>query len=101
MVQHVAKELDVPEVIANKLEMDGERATGRLHKPYTYGEGKLHFLNEYLRERQLTPDACAAFADSQSDLPLLSAVGHPYAVNPDRALRRTARSHGWPILDLA
>lgn len=34
-----------------------------------------------------------------TDLPLLSSVGHPSAVNPDRDLRRAALERGWPILE--
>ncbi|MCZ9342803.1 HAD-IB family hydrolase, partial [Streptomyces sp. TRM76130] len=42
---------------------------------------------------------CYAYSDSATDLPMLEAVGHPHAVNPDRALRREALARGWPILD--
>ena len=41
---------------------------------------------------------CYAYSDSASDLPMLSAVGHPVAVNPDSKLERHAREHGWPIV---
>ena len=44
---------------------------------------------------------CRAYSDSITDLPLLEAVGHPTAVNPDRALRRVAEERGWPILTFA
>jgi HAD superfamily hydrolase (TIGR01490 family) len=43
--------------------------------------------------------ASTAYTDSHTDLPFLEAVGHPVAVNPDRALRRIARSRDWPILE--
>ena len=39
-----------------------------------------------------------AYSDSITDLPMLEAVGHPYAVNPDRGLRREAANRGWPVL---
>ena len=42
---------------------------------------------------------CTAYTDSHTDLPLLEAVGHPVAVNPDRKLRGIARERGWPVLD--
>ena len=41
---------------------------------------------------------CYAYSDSITDLPMLSAVGHPTAVNPDRGLRKAALEHGWPVL---
>ena len=44
---------------------------------------------------------CRAYSDSITDLPLLSAVGCPTAVNPDRALRRVALERGWPVLTFA
>jgi phosphoserine phosphatase len=41
-----------------------------------------------------------AYSDSISDLPMLSIVGHPAAVNPDFRLKQTALQHDWAILDL-
>ena len=38
------------------------------------------------------------YSDSVTDVPMLEAVGHAYAVNPDRELRRAAAAHGWPVL---
>lgn len=100
MVRLLADELGVDDAIANRLEMDGDTATGKLLEPYAYGEGKRVYLEEYLRGQDIAPAECAAFADSQSDLPLLTFVGYPHAVNPDRTLRRAARERGWPIISL-
>ena len=41
---------------------------------------------------------CYAYSDSATDVPMLESVGHPYAVNPDRALRREAAARDWPVL---
>jgi hypothetical protein len=41
---------------------------------------------------------CFANSESATDVPMLAAVGHPHAVNPDRGLRREALARGWPIL---
>jgi len=43
--------------------------------------------------------ASTAYSDSHTDLAFLEAVGHPVAVNPDRALRRIAAERGWPTLE--
>ena len=43
---------------------------------------------------------CFAYSDSYSDVPMLSVVGHPAAVNPDSKLERLARTYGWPVLTL-
>ena len=44
-------------------------------------------------------DDCYAYSDSSNDLPMLSLVGHPCAVNPDSALRAHAKANGWRIRD--
>ena len=44
-------------------------------------------------------EQCYGYTDSISDLPMLEAVGHPVAVNPDRALESIARLRGWPIIE--
>ncbi len=41
--------------------------------------------------------ASAAYSDSATDEPMLAAVGHPVAVNPDKELLRTARERGWEV----
>ena len=43
-------------------------------------------------------DRCYGYSDSASDLPMLEAVGHPVAVNPDGALERIAHQRGWPVV---
>jgi phosphoserine phosphatase len=43
---------------------------------------------------------CTAYSDSHTDLPFLETVGHPVAVNPDRALRRIAAQRSWPVVEL-
>ena len=42
--------------------------------------------------------ACYAYSDSSTDIPMLEIVGHPYAVNPDRELRKVAAANEWPVL---
>src|SRR3712207_7777615 len=44
--------------------------------------------------------ASYAYSDSESDLPMLRAVGHPVAVNPDAPLLRVAREEGWDVIRL-
>ena len=61
----------------------------------------LHAENKVAAVRELGFDLgdCTAYSDSHTDLPLLEAVGHPVAANPDRALRRVAAERGWPVLE--
>ena len=57
-------------------------------------------MREHAREHGHDLDDCFAYSDSYSDVPMLSVVGHPAAVNPDMRLRQTALHHDWPILNL-
>lgn len=65
---------------------------------YCYGEGKAHALRELAETRGYDLSKCYAYSDSVTDVPMLAAVGHPTAVNPDRALRKEALVRGWPVL---
>jgi HAD superfamily hydrolase (TIGR01490 family) len=72
--------------------------TGELAGPFCYGVGKVTAMEEIARWDGLDLTQCYAYSDSASDLPMLSAVGHPVAVNPDAKLGRHARAHGWPVV---
>jgi HAD superfamily hydrolase (TIGR01490 family) len=72
--------------------------TGRPHGPFTYREGKAQAIRELAAAEGLELAASWAYSDSESDLPMLRAVGHPVAVNPDAALARIAREEGWEVL---
>ncbi len=61
------------------------------------GEQKLAVMRSFAGTQALTE--ASAYADSFSDVPMLSAVANPVAAHPDDALRAHARAHGWPILD--
>jgi phosphoserine phosphatase len=56
-------------------------------------------VREVAQEQGFDLAECTAYSDSHTDLPFLEAVGHPVAVNPDRALRRVAMERGWPVLE--
>jgi phosphoserine phosphatase len=72
--------------------------TGELEGPFCYGAGKVEAIEELARWDSLDLAQCYAYSDSSSDLPMLSAVGHPVVVNPDGRLERHARLHGWPVV---
>jgi len=77
--------------------LDG-RYTGRAAGPFAYREGKATLLRELAEHEGLDLLASYAYSDSESDLPMLSAVGHPVVVNPDEHLARIARARGWEVL---
>lgn len=66
-------------------------------------EGKLRRLRTWLAEQGRAPEALDSawfYSDSINDLPLLSSVGHPVAVNPDAALHQHALAHDWRVIDV-
>ena len=72
--------------------------TGREGGLFTYREGKAQAIRELATAKGFDLAASYAYSDSESDLPMLRAVGNPVAVNPDTALARVARDAGWEIL---
>jgi HAD superfamily hydrolase (TIGR01490 family) len=82
----------------SKLEQRDGVYTGRFDGPFCYGEGKPLRMRELAEERGIDLAESWAYSDSASDLPMLRAVGHPVAVNPDAELSRVAREEGWDVM---
>ncbi|MGH2914458.1 MAG: HAD family hydrolase, partial [Solirubrobacteraceae bacterium] len=74
--------------------------TGRATGVFVYGDGKATAIRELAGSERIDLGASYAYSDSASDLPMLEAVGHPVAVNPDATLARAARERGWEVLRL-
>jgi HAD superfamily hydrolase (TIGR01490 family) len=72
--------------------------TGRPEGPFTYREGKAEAIRQVAAREGIDLAESYAYSDSESDLPMLRAVGHPVAVNPDAELARVAREEGWEIM---
>lgn len=101
LVKLLCEHLGATDIIANKLEIKDRYATGKLLRPVVAGPEKARLLREHARARGHNLDECFAYSDSYSDVPMLSVVGYPAAVNPDRRLKLLAQAYHWPILDLA
>jgi HAD superfamily hydrolase (TIGR01490 family) len=84
-------------VIASRMKVADGCYTGEMEF-YAYGEAKAARVRALAEERGYSLPHSYAYSDSVTDLPMLELVGHPRAVNPDRALRRAARERGWPVL---
>jgi HAD superfamily hydrolase (TIGR01490 family) len=72
--------------------------TGELAGAFCYGPGKVDAIKELAHWEGLDLGRCYGYSDSASDLPMLEAVGHPVAVNPDAPLRAVAAERGWPVV---
>lgn len=99
-IKPLLRYLGVTEYVANRLEFENGRATGRLKPPVMASASKASWIRTYSEREGLSLNDCYAYADSMSDLPMLSVVGHPTATNPDLRLRSTALRHDWPIVSL-
>jgi HAD superfamily hydrolase (TIGR01490 family) len=71
--------------------------TGELVGDPLHGKAKRKAAKKLAKERGISLKRSWAYSDSVNDLPLLSLVGNPVAVNPDKALRRYAEAAGWEI----
>jgi HAD superfamily hydrolase (TIGR01490 family) len=78
--------------------VDGEY-TGRLVGGLLHGEAKAAAIRALAAREGLDLSRCSAYSDSVNDMPMLTLVGHPHAVNPDMGLRAEARARGWPVHD--
>ena len=101
LMELLAKHLGATGVIANRLEIEDRFATGKLLRPVVAGPEKARLIREHAGEHGHDLDECFAYSDSYSDVPMLSVVGHPAAVNPDRRLSQLANAYHWPIIHLS
>lgn len=100
IVSRLAREAGLEDGVGTTSERDAEGLyTGRLVGPFCYGQGKAQVLARVAAERGYDLAASYAYTDSMSDLPMLRAVGHPVAVNPEPELRALAARQGWPVLE--
>lgn len=73
--------------------------TGELAGPFCYKHGKVEVMEQLAADHGYDLADCYAYSDSASDMPMLEAVGHPVAVNPEPELREIAADRGWPIVE--
>ncbi len=99
-IRPLLRYLGIEEYVANRLEFVDGVATGRLVPPVMASATKASWIRTYAEREDISLSDCFCYADSMSDLPMLSMVGHPTATNPDLRLRSTALRHDWPILSL-
>lgn len=97
LVEPIARELGVDTVVATEMGIEDGKLTGEITS-YLKGEAKANAVRAFAADHGYNLAGSFAYSDSATDIPMLSLVGHPTAVNPDRALKKHALAHGWPIL---
>lgn len=100
LMERLAKHLGATGFIANRLDFKDGYATGKLQRPIVAGPEKARLIREWAQARGIELGECFAYSDSYSDLPMLSVVGHPCAVNPDLRLAKLALTYDWPVIHL-
>lgn len=95
----LARSLDIEHILCTELEFRGDGSerslTGRLIGEPCYGANKLVAVREFARKRRISLKKSYSYSNGAEDLPLLEAVGHPVAINPDSKLASIARHNGW------
>jgi HAD superfamily hydrolase (TIGR01490 family) len=100
VTEPIAEALGVAHLLATEVEMKDGRYTGKSFDIPCFQEGKVRRLEAWLDKNDCTLEDSWFYSDSLNDLPLLSRVTYPVAVDPDATLARYARERGWPIVSL-
>lgn len=95
----LAEKLGITGGLGSQIALENGVFQARLAAPLMHGQGKADAVRRLAIERGYQLEKCFAYSDSVNDLPLLSAVGKPSAINPDFRLRWWAKQRGWPIHD--
>lgn len=99
MANIIAQRLGLTGAIGSKVIIKDGIYTGELDGKLLHGTEKAVAIQNLAEERGYKLEDCASYSDSHNDIPLLTAVGHPSAINPDALLRIKALAEGWPIHD--
>ncbi|MFK3985481.1 HAD family hydrolase [Micromonospora sp. NPDC050397] len=95
----IAARLGLTGAIGTVAEICDGAYTGRLVGDLMHGQAKADAVRQLAEVEQLDLTRCVAYSDSANDLPMLGSVGRAVAINPDNALRQTARLRGWEVRD--
>lgn len=97
LVEPLAERLGFDAVVATRYRAVDGRYVGEIDGPFVWGKGKLAAVSEWAGISGVDLRSSHAYSDSFYDVPLLSEVGHPTAVNPDARLAAYARVRRWPV----
>lgn len=98
IAEEFARQVGAMGGIGTKTKVSEGRLVGEVDGKIMHGEQKVRAVQEIAEENGLDLTKSWAYSDSANDIPMLSSVGNPVAVNPDRALRAHAKANGWQIV---
>lgn len=97
VAEPIGEMLGADHVLATRMVAENGCYTGEIEH-YVYGPAKAEAIAALAESEGYDLERSYAYSDSVTDIPMLETVGHPYAVNPDRALRKEAVAREWPVL---
>ena len=97
-VDPVAEDLGIPHVVCTRLRIDDGICSGEIDGEPCYGIGKVEGARRLAEANGFDLERSFFYSDSHEDLPLLEAVAHPRALNPNWRLAEEARRRGWPLV---
>ncbi len=97
VVAPIAELLGADHAIGSQMEIKDGKYTGEISL-YAFGPAKAAAMRSLASDKGYDLERCYAYSDSITDGPMLNVVGHGFAVNPDRGMRKTAAEHGWGVL---
>lgn len=98
LITPMANRLGFDDVIATRYGVKDGRYNGEVDGFFVWGKGKRDAVVQWAADHDVSMAESYAYSDSYYDIPLLSAVGHPFAVNPDPRLTVFATSRRWPVV---
>jgi HAD superfamily hydrolase (TIGR01490 family) len=99
MADIIASRLGLTGALGSKACIENGMYTGALEGKLLHGIEKALAIKDLAKNHRFDLEDCYSYSDSHNDIPLLQAVGHPSAINPDAILRIRALAEGWPIHD--
>lgn len=96
----IAELLNIDHLIATEPEISGGQYTGKLNGIASFAEGKVTRYEQWLQKNKFRPEKSWFYSDSHNDIPLLSYVTYPTAVDPDDILSAEAKKRNWPVISL-
>ena len=99
MAEIIASRLGFTGAIGSKVVIKDGVFTGELDGKILHGNEKAVAIRKLAQDHGYDLNECYSYSDSHNDIPLLTAVGNPSAINPDAILRIKALAEGWPVHD--
>jgi HAD superfamily hydrolase (TIGR01490 family) len=96
--RQVADYLEMDDIICSVLEVKDGIYTGFPAGTLCFGKEKVTRLTEYCKNKNINPVNAWYYGDSIDDLPVMSSVGTPVCVCPDKKLLKEASKRGWKVL---